>query len=136
MGAVTLPALLSFVSPDYETTRTIPGNDPRISSDYITYKSSKGGGEIKGLLSIPTGTKTKVSRIVIVHENRGFNPYIEDVGRNATTEGFITLAPGALTPLGGYLGNDDDGRALQKKRDRLEMLQDFMKGLLQEMRNK
>lgn len=126
VGAVTLPALLSFISPDYETTRTILGDDPRISSEYITYKSPKGGGKIKGLLSIPTGTKAKVPGIIVVHENRGLNPYIEDVGRRAATEGFVTLAPDALTPLGGYPGNDDEGRALQKKRDRLEMLEDFI----------
>lgn len=126
VGAVTLPALLSFISPDYETTRTIQQGDPRISSDYITYNSPKGGGEIKGLLSLPTATRQKVPGIVVVHENRGLNPYIEDVGRKAATEGFITLAPDALSPLGGYPGNDDDGRAMQKKRDRLEMLEDFI----------
>jgi carboxymethylenebutenolidase len=67
----------------------------------------------------------KLPGIIVVHENRGLNPYIEDVGRRAAVEGFITLAPDALSPLGGYPGNDDDGRELQKKRTREEMLEDF-----------
>jgi carboxymethylenebutenolidase len=68
----------------------------------------------------------KLPGIIVVHENRGLNPYIEDVGRRAAVEGFISLAPDALTPLGGYPGNDDDGRALQRQRDRNEMLEDFI----------
>jgi carboxymethylenebutenolidase len=102
-----------------------PG-DPRLKSEFITYESPKGGGKIKALLSQPTGTKKKLPGIIVVHENRGLNPYIEDVGRRAAVEGFITLAPDALSPLGGYPGNDDDGRALQKKRTREEMLEDFI----------
>jgi len=68
----------------------------------------------------------KLPGIIIVHENRGLNPHIEDVGRRAGLEGFISLSPDALTPLGGYPGNDDDGRAMQSKRDRMEMLEDFI----------
>jgi carboxymethylenebutenolidase len=90
------------------------------------YDSPKGGGKIKGLLSTPTGTSGKVPGVVVVHENRGLNPYIEDVGRRAAVAGFISLAPDALTPLGGYPGNDDEGRAMQSKRDRDEMLEDFI----------
>jgi carboxymethylenebutenolidase len=90
------------------------------------YNSPKGGGEIKGLLSIPADKKGKVPGIVVVHENRGLNPYVEDVGRRAAVAGFISIAPDALTPLGGYPGNDDAGRAMQAKRDRDEMLEDFI----------
>lgn len=126
VGGLTVPSLLSFMSPNYRDTFLVKQDDPRIDSEFITYKSPKGGGTIKGLLSKPKDLKTKIPGIVVVHENRGLNPYIEDVGRRVALEGFISLAPDALTPLGGYPGNDDDGRALQKQRDRNEMLEDFI----------
>ena len=84
------------------------------------------GSLSKELLSIPKDTKGKIPGIIVVHENRGLNPYIKDVGKRAALEGYISLAPDALTPLGGYPGNDDEGRTMQKKRDRLEMLEDFI----------
>lgn len=126
VGAITLPALLSFISPNYTDFIIIKEDDPRVKSEYINYNSPKGGGNIKGLFSIPKKTKTKLSGIIVVHENRGLNPYIEDVGRRAALEGFVTLAPDVLSPLGGYPGNDDEGRAMQRKRDRNEMLEDFI----------
>lgn len=126
VGSLTLPTLLQFISPNYTTTLLIDKNDPRIQSDYIQYPSPKGGGTIKGLLSKPINKKKKLPGIIVVHENRGLNPYIEDVGRRGALEGFITLAPDALSPLGGYPGNDDAGRELQKKRSREEMLEDFI----------
>jgi carboxymethylenebutenolidase len=126
IGGITVPSLLSFMSPNYSDTSQIKPNDPRLNSEFITYNSPKGGGEIKGLLSRPKDHKTKLPGIIVVHENRGLNPYIEDVGRRAALENFISLAPDALTPLGGYPGNDDDGRALQKQRNRDEMLEDFI----------
>ena len=97
-----------------------------MKSEFITYESPKGGGTIKGLLSRPADATKKLPGIIVVHENRGLNPHIEDVGRRAGLAGFISLAPDALTPLGGYPGNDDAGRELQRKRDRNEMLQDFI----------
>lgn len=126
VGGLTVPSLLSFISPNYKDTITVKPDDPRIESDYITYQSPNGGGAIKGLLSKPKDLKTKVGGVVVVHENRGLNPYIEDVGRRTAIEGFISLAPDALSPLGGYPGNDDDGRTLQRQRDRNEMLADFI----------
>ena len=126
VGAVTLSSLLSFMTPNYVDSILIQPTDPRIKSGYINYDSPKGGGSIKGLLSQPSDTKKKLPGIIIVHENRGLNPYIEDAGRRAAIEGFITLAPDALSPLGGYPGNDDDGREMQKKRTREEMLEDFI----------
>ena len=101
VGSLTLPSLLSFMTPNYVDSILIKPEDPRLKSEYITYDSPKGGGKIKGLLSQPTGTKKKVPGIIVVHENRGLNPYIEDVGRRAAVEGFITLAPDALSPLDG-----------------------------------
>lgn len=126
IGTLTLPSLLSFITPDYVNTLLIKPDDPRIDSDYVTYDSPKGGGKIKGLLSKPSKNDKKLPGVIVVHENRGLNPYIEDVGRRTTIEGFISLAPDALTPLGGYPGNDDEGREMQKKRDRYEMLEDFI----------
>ena len=126
VGGLTVSSLLSFVMPDYVNSIQVQPNDPRLESKYINYDSSKGGGNIKALLSKPSNTKEKMGGIVVVHENRGLNPYIEDTARIAALEGFITIAPDALTPLGGYPGNDDKGRELQRKRDKNEMLQDFI----------
>ena len=126
VGTLTLPSLLSFMSPNYADSILIKPEDPRIKTGFITYNSDKGGGVIKGLLSQPTKTRKKLPGIIVVHENRGLNPYIEDVARRAAVDGFITLAPDALSPLGGYPGNDDAGRELQKKRTREEMLEDFI----------
>src|SRR5690606_11709876 len=126
VGGITMGSLLSFMMPNYVDTLLVPPNDPRLDSEFITYDSPKGGGEIRGLLSKPKDAMGKLGGIVVVHENRGLNPYIEDVGRRAALAGFISLAPDALTPLGGYPGNDDDGRTLQRQRDRDEMLEDFI----------
>lgn len=126
VGGVTVASLMSFLMPDYQGAIQVQANDPRLKSEYINYDSPKGGGTIKALLSRPVDAKKKLGGIVVVHENRGLNPHIEDVGRRAALAGFISLAPDALTPLGGYPGNDDEGRALQSKRDRNEMLEDFI----------
>ncbi|MBD1421477.1 dienelactone hydrolase family protein [Sphingobacterium chuzhouense] len=126
VGGLTVSSLMSFLTPDYKNAVQIKANDPRLESQYITYQSSKGGGAIKGLLSIPQSTTEKLGGIVVVHENRGLNPHIEDVARRAALAGFVSLAPDALSPLGGYPGNDDDGRALQQKRNRDDMLEDFI----------
>src|ERR1700744_1628613 len=126
VGGLTVPALMSFLMPDYKNTLQTKPDDPRLKSNYITYSSPKGGGMIKALLSEPVDAKKKLGGIVVVHENRGLNPYIEDVARRAALAGFITLAPDALTPLGGYPGDDDKGREMQAKRDKEEMLEDFI----------
>lgn len=126
VGGITVASLMSFLMPNYKDTMLVPANDPRLDSEYINYESPKGGGTIKGLLSKPVNAKGKLPGIVVVHENRGLNPYIEDTARMAALEGFITLAPDALSPLGGYPGNDDKGREMQRTRDRNEMLEDFI----------
>jgi carboxymethylenebutenolidase len=126
IGGITLTSLLSFIMPNYQDTLQVQPDDPRLISDFIEYSSHKGGGKIRGLLSKPVDTDIKLPGIIVVHENRGLNPHIEDVGRRAALEGFVSLAPDALTPLGGYPGNDDDGRTLQRQRDRNEMLEDFI----------
>ena len=126
VGGLTVASLLSFMSPNYKDTLQVQPDDPTLDSDYITYESPKGGGTIKGLLSKPKDLKTKLPGVIVVHENRGLNPYIEDVGRRVAAENFISLAPDALTPLGGYPGNDDDGRTMQRERNQQEMLEDFI----------
>jgi carboxymethylenebutenolidase len=126
VGGLTLPSLLGFLMPDYQTKVQVTADDPRLTSGYITYNSPQGGGEMKALLSMPVEATEKLPGIVVVHENRGLNPYIEDVGRRAALAGFVSIAPDALTPLGGYPGNDDEGRTMQRKRDSQAMLEDFI----------
>ena len=126
VGSITVGSLLSFITPNYADNLLVQPDDPNLDSNYITYSSPKGGDSIKGLLSKPKDATNKLPGIIVVHENRGLNPYIEDVGRRAALKSFITLAPDALSPLGGYPGNDDEGRALQRQRDRNEMLEDFI----------
>ena len=126
VGGVTVASLMSFLMPNYSDTLLVDKDNPDLDSKFIDYDSPKGGGEIKGLLSKPKNTVGKLPGIVVVHENRGLNPYVEDTARRAALDGYITLAPDALSPLGGYPGNDDDGREMQRKRDRNEMLEDFI----------
>jgi carboxymethylenebutenolidase len=126
VGGLTVSSLMSFLMPDYKGAIQTRANDPRIHSSYVNYSSPKGGGNIKALLSMPADAKTRLGGIVVVHENRGLNPYIEDVARRAALVGFVSIAPDALTPLGGYPGNDDAGREMQSKRDKNEMLEDFI----------
>ena len=126
VGGLTVASLMSFIMPDYQGAIQINPDDPRLKSDYVNYPSPKGGGTIKALLSMPADAKTKLGGIVVVHENRGLNPHIADVARRAALAGFVSIAPDALSPLGGYPGNDDEGRALQSKRDKNEMSEDFI----------
>ncbi|GJM34815.1 MAG: hypothetical protein DHS20C18_38160 [Saprospiraceae bacterium] len=126
VGGLTVPAMLDYLLPNYEDKQQVRADDPRLKSEYVEYLSPKGGGKIKALLSRPVNNEEKLPGIIVVHENRGLNPHIEDVARRAALAGFISFAPDALTPLGGYPGNDDEGRTLQKQRDRDEMLEDFI----------
>jgi carboxymethylenebutenolidase len=126
VGGLTVSSLMGFIMPNYQDKIQVSADDSRLKTEFIEYNSPKGGGKIKGQLSRPVNNNKKLPGIIVVHENRGLNPHIADVGRRAALEGFISLSPDALTPLGGYPGNDDDGRALQSKRDRNEMLEDFI----------
>ena len=126
VGGITVAALLEYLSPKYAAAQQVRRGDPRLTEEYVTYSSANGGGTIRGLLCAPEGAVEALPGVVVVHENRGLNPHIEDVCRRAALAGFLSLAPDALTPLGGYPGNDDDGRELQRQRDREEMLQDFI----------
>lgn len=125
-GALSASAMAAFLLPNYAAAQKVKANDSRLKSEFIEYTSAKGAGTMKALLSRPANAKGKLPGIVVVHENRGLNPHIEDVGRRAALENFISIAPDALTPLGGYPGTDDEGKILQRKRDRNEMLEDFI----------
>ncbi len=126
VGGITVSSLLSHLLPDYETTLQVAADDPRLDADTIEYNSPVTGITMRGLLTRPVDAQEKLPGIIVVHENRGLNPYVEDVARRAGLANFIALAPDALTPLGGYPGNDDEGRSMQRKRDRGDMLNDFI----------
>lgn len=119
-------AVLAALSPDYSLAQQVSPDDSSISVSYKKYLSPRGGGEMRGYFARPAVIDHKLPGVVVVHENRGLNPYIEDVARRLAAAGFIAFAPDALWPLGGYPGNDDDGRVMQRQRDSAEMLEDFI----------
>lgn len=125
-SVATASAILASLSPDYALAQQVDPNDPAISTAYKKYASPKGAGVMRGYFARPAVTQHKLPAVLVIHENRGLNPYIEDVARRLALAGFIAFAPDALTPLGGYPGNDDDGRAMQRERDRDEMFEDFV----------
>ena len=125
MGGAALIAAQGLL-PNYARAQTISFTDSRIKASYVTYSSPGGNGEkMRGYLVQPAGTGPWPA-VLVIHENRGLNPYIEDVARRAAVDGFLALAPDGLTPLGGYPGNDDDGRALQAKLDQAKLRQDML----------
>lgn len=126
VGGVTAAALLEMLSPKYAFAAQVTKEDARLESEYLKYPSPNGSGEMRGLLAKPAGAKGKLPGIVVVHENRGLNPYIEDVVRRAALAGFVAFGPDALYPVGGYPGNDDEGRTLQAKLDRNKVTEDFV----------
>ena len=125
VGGLTAEALLASLSPNYARAQQVAKDDPRLKSEYLEYASPKGAGTMRGYLVRPTSAQGKLPAVLVIHENRGLNPYIEDVTRRLGIAGFLAFAPDALTPLGGYPGNDDEGR-LQQKRDPEQMTQDFI----------
>lgn len=128
VGSVTAVALLNMLSPDYAMAEQVSFNDPDITSEYITYPSPNGHGEVRGYLVRPAKAEGKLPAVLVVHENRGLNPYIEDVARRVAKAGFMALAPDGLTSVGGYPGNDEKGRELQKTVDGTKLMNDFFAG--------
>ncbi len=119
-------AMAHALLPQYAKAQTISFTDPRIKPRYVAYDSPGGNsGKMRGYLVQPSGTGPFPS-VLVIHENRGLNPYIEDVARRAAAAGFLALAPDGLAPLGGYPGNDDDGRALQAKLDQAKLRADML----------
>lgn len=125
VGGVTAAALLASMSPNYALAQQVQPTDPGIIAEVITYPSPEGHGEVRGYLVRPAGVTGKVPGVVVVHENRGLNPYIEDVARRVAKAGFIALAPDGLTSVGGYPGDDEKGRELQATVDPAKLMNDF-----------
>jgi carboxymethylenebutenolidase len=126
VGGLTVAAVVESVLPRYAEAQQIRDDDPRLAGERIEYPSPDGAGTMGGYLVRPADGAEKLAGVVVIHENRGLNPHIADVARRVAVEGYLTLAPDALFPLGGYPGNDDDGRELQGQRDRDAMEQDFI----------
>ena len=125
VGGVSAAMLLETLSPNYALANQVDENDPRIKGQMIDYASPKGYGKVKGYLVRPAGGG-KRGGVVVVHENRGLNPYVADVARRVAVAGFTALAPDGLTPLGGYPGTDDEGKKMQATLDKGKLLQDFI----------
>lgn len=125
VGGLTAMALLEMLSPNYAQAQQVNFNDSDILPEYITYSSPNGHGEVRGYLVTPANLEGPAPAVVVVHENRGLNPYIEDVARRVAKAGFIALAPDGLTSVGGYPGNDAEGRELQRTVNGELLMNDF-----------
>lgn len=125
VGGMTAITILGMMSPNYAMAEQVLFTDPEIVPEYVMYPSPNGHGEVRGYLVKPAGMTGKVPGVVVVHENRGLNPYIEDVARRVAKAGFIALAPDGLTSVGGYPGNDEKGRELQSTVDETKLMNDF-----------
>jgi carboxymethylenebutenolidase len=125
-------AMAQALFPRYANAQTISFTDPRIKTNYVKYASPGGSsGEMRGYLAQPVGTSaSKFPVVLVIHENRGLNPYIEDVARRLATSGFLALAPDGLSPVGGYPGNDDDGKKLQDSLDQVKLKTDMLNSAL------
>lgn len=128
VAGVTAAALLDELSPDYALAQQVAPDDPGIVTSRVTYNSPNGNGNVNAYLVRPAGADGKLPGVLVIHENRGLNPYIEDVARRMGKAGFMALAPDGLTSVGGYPGTDDEGRELQKTVDTTKLLNDFFAG--------
>ena len=122
----SVSALSAALIPNYALAEQVSFNDPDIKAEYQVFESPEGHGEGRGYLVFPTSVTDPTGAVLVVHENRGLNPYIEDVARRVAKEGFVAFAPDALHPVGGYPGNDDEGRTLQRSMDRVKIEQDMI----------
>ena len=127
VGGIGAAALLKSLQPDYALAEQVAPDDPDIVTERIEYSSPRGHGAIKGVAAHPA-KPGPYGAVLVVHENRGLNPYIEDVVRRVAKAGYLALGPDGLTSLGGYPGNDDDGRTMQRSLDRTKLLEDFFAG--------
>jgi carboxymethylenebutenolidase len=130
VGGLSAAAILESLNPKYVQAQQIPEDDPQLKTETIEYPSPQGSGSIRAYLARPANSSGNLPGVVVIHENRGLNPHIKDVARRTGLAGFLTLAPDALTPLGGYPGNDDEGRTLQRQLDRGKMTEDFVAAAL------
>jgi len=126
VGGATAMALLEALKPNFAWAQQVPADDRRISTSRVTVPSPQGNGTINGYLVWPANLSGKAPGVLVVHENRGLNPYVEDVARRLGTEGYVALAPDGLTSVGGYPGDEDKGRELFRTVDRQKMANDFI----------
>ena len=126
VGGMTALAMLEALEPNFAWATQVSKDDERIEAEYVTYPSPKGSGEMKGYLARPAKARGKQPGVVVIHENRGLNPYIEDVARRLALHDYVAFAPDALTPLGGYPGNEDKGRELFAKLDPAKRTEDLV----------
>lgn len=124
-GAAAL-SVLAALQPRYAWAEQVSPTDARIRADYVEYPSPNGSGTMRGYMAVPEGATDSKPTVLVIHENRGLNPYIEDVVRRFAAADFVALGPDALTPLGGYPGNDDEGRQMQRQLDRGVMMEDWV----------
>jgi carboxymethylenebutenolidase len=125
-GGVTAAALFESLRPNYAWAQQVPKDDSRLKTEYATVPSPQGNGNIRGYFVRPAKVAGKLPGVLVVHENRGLNPYIEDVARRLGTEGYMAFAPDGLTSVGGYPGDDERGGKLFQQVDRQKMLADFI----------
>src|ERR1700686_4873540 len=126
VGGLTVGGILAMLAPNYAWAQQVPKDDKRIRTEYATVPSPQGNGSIKGYLVRPANANGKVPAVLVIHENRGLNPYIEDVARRLGTANFMAFAPDGLTSVGGYPGDDEKGGALFMTVDRAKMTEDFV----------
>ena len=126
VGGATAAGLLEALSPQYAEAQQIANDDDRLETDYVEYDSPKGYGKVKAYVVRPAGTSGKLPGVVVIHENRGLNPHIEDVARRTGLAGYLAFAPDGLTSLGGYPGTDDEGREMQRTLDRDKLNEDWV----------
>ncbi len=128
VGAAAAAAVLESLQPNYALANQVAPDDPAIRTERVEYPSPRGHGTVRGLMARPADATGKLPAVLVVHENRGLNPYNEDVVRRTAKAGYLALGPDGLTPLGGYPGNDDDGREMQRKLDPAKLMEDFFAG--------
>ena len=128
VGGMTVAALFDALKPNYAWAQQVPKDDRRIRTEYDTVPSPEGNGSIRGYLVRPAAASAsaRVPAIIVIHENRGLNPYIEDVARRLGVEGYMAFAPDGLTSVGGYPGDDEKGAQLFQKVDKAKMTNDFV----------
>jgi carboxymethylenebutenolidase len=126
VGSFTAAAMLESLTPNYAWAQQVPKDDPRIHTEYLTYPSPHGSGTVRGYLARPAKSSGKLPGVVVIHENRGLNPYIEDVARRLATEGYVAFAPDALSPVGGYPGNEEQAAAAFNKLDPKKREEDLL----------
>jgi carboxymethylenebutenolidase len=126
VGGVTVAALYESLKPNYAWAQQVPKDDARIKTSYETVQSPQGNGSIKGYFARPANAAAKVPAVIVIHENRGLNPYVEDVARRLAVANFIAYAPDGLTSVGGYPGNDEQGAVKFREVNGPKMMEDFV----------